>query len=56
MFMVITACFGDTYIVLKFLVMFKWGGELAYCVTGSLDGSWSPLLHGVFICIHTVCV
>ena len=27
----------------------QWGGELAYCVTGSLDGSWSPLLYVVWI-------
>ena len=29
----------------------KWGGELAYCVTGSLDGSWSPFVYGVLICM-----
>ena len=35
--------------------VFKWGGERAYCVTGSLDGSWSPFVYGVLICIY-ICV
>ena len=26
----------------------KWGGELAYCVTGSLDGRWSPVWYTTF--------
>ena len=33
-------------------IRLKWGGELAYCVTRSLDGSWSTFVYGVLICIY----